>query len=105
MPCFNCCCECFILVCGVSELSHKLGSDVGRLGSLVLGRLSKLRSSVESWNADSILSWSENFERWWRKSVIAIDYRSYRKFLFNFLDWSRVHQVSSSRENCHYLLI
>ena len=53
----------------------------------------------------SILSWSENFERWWRKSIVAIDYRSYRKFFFNFLDWTLTYQVSSSSKNVHGLLI
>src|SRR6056300_544746 len=105
MACLNCCCECFVLVCGISELSREFSSDMGGLGSFVLDRLSKLRSSVESWNADSILSRSENFERRWRKSIVTVNHRSYRKFLFNFLDWSRIHQISSSSENCHDLLI
>ena len=99
MACLNCCCECFVLVSGVSELSSEFGPDSGGFGSPVLLGFPKFSSSVESWNADSVLSWSKNFERWWRKSKVPIHDRSYRKFFFNFLDWTATHQVSSSSEH------
>src|SRR5210317_2456792 len=99
MTCFNCSCHCFVLMCGVSELSGELGPDTGGFGSSILFGFSKFRSSVESWNADSILSWSENFERRWRKSKVPIDLWSYRKFFFNFLNWTATHQVSSSSKH------
>src|SRR5210317_1251970 len=105
MTCLNRCCHCFVLMGGVSELSDESCFNFGGFWSLVLLRLSKFMSSVESWNADSILSWSENFERQWRKSIISVDYWSYRKFFFYFLDWTRIHQISGSCENRHTIFI
>src|SRR5210317_535745 len=99
MACLNCCCECFVLVCSVSELSSEFGPDSGGFGSPVLAGFPKFSSSVESGNAHSILSWSENFERRWRKSKVPIDLWSYRKFFFNFLNWTATHQVSSSSKH------
>src|SRR6056300_1487275 len=105
MTCFDCCCHCFILMGGISELSSEFGFDSNWFRSSIFPRLSKFRSSVESWNTDSILSWSENFERWWRKSMITINLGSYGKLFFNFLEWTLTHQAPSSSESGHDLLI
>src|SRR6056300_1073125 len=89
--------KCGVLMGGVSELSSKFSLRPGWFWASVLLGFSNPSNSVESWNAHSILSCSKNFERWWRKSIVPFDLRSYCEFLFNFSDWSLGHKVSSSR--------
>src|SRR5210317_675266 len=91
-----------VLMGCVSQGSDELCIGPGRLRASVFLWLSHLSSSVESWNADSILSCSKNFERWWRKSIVSVDLRSYRKLLFNFLDWSLSDEVTCAGQHLIY---
>src|SRR6056300_1061975 len=100
MACSNCCCMCFVLVRCISELSGKLDPGFDGSWSLILCRHI---SSIESWNADSTLSCSVNFERWRRKSVFIVHEWPYRKFLFNFWCWT-LQNKSSPCEDRHELL-
>src|SRR5210317_1094825 len=104
MACPNSCVERFVLSGLVSELSFEFDTGPGGFRTLVVHWWSSLINSVESWNADSALSRSVNFKRWWRKSVLIVHEWSYRKVLFNFLEWTRFDQVPGPGENRHVLI-
>jgi len=87
------------LVCCVSKGADKLCSNLGGLGSPVLLGLTKFLDAIEARDTDTTCSRFKNFKRWWRKSIIPIDYRSYGKFLFNFLEGSFGGEVPSSSEH------
>ncbi|CAY39651.1 hypothetical protein OTV1_063 [Ostreococcus tauri virus 1] len=95
--------KCGVLMGCVSELSNKLGFASGWLGAAILLGFSHLINSVESWNAHSILSCSENLKRWWRKSVVPIHLGSYCEILFNFSNWPLGHEVPSAGQHLLYI--
>ena len=97
------CSKCFVLVCCVSKGTGKLRSNPGGLGSSILLRFTKFLDAIEARDTDTIFSRLKNFKRWWRKSIIPIDYGSYRKFFFNFLEGSLTCEVPSPSQNCHVL--
>src|SRR6056300_124142 len=95
------CSKCFVLVCCVSKGTCKLRSNPGRLGSSILFGFTKFLDAIEARDTDTTFNRFKNFKRWWRKSIIPIDYGSYGKFLFNFLKGSFSGEVPSSSEHTH----
>ena len=104
MTCVNSRSKCGVLMGGVPESSMESGRNSCRHRSLIFRGFSQFTSSVVSWNADSILSWSKYLERGRRKAKIIIHYGPYRELLFYFWRWI-VYDVSTPREHSNVLKI